>query len=170
MVFDPCDASKVRLSARHAAIMALATATMFLSSVAYSQRPPPYLADRGSGIATSMFGEYVRKGELLVYPFYEFTLFNQFEYKPAELGFGLDQDFRGTFREHEANFFLAYGVSDRIALELESALFATARLRKDPSDPSALPAELNESGFGDTQAEIRYRFAHETWTRPELFS
>jgi len=150
--------------------VALASAAITLSSVAYAQRRAPYLADRGTGIATSMFGEYVRKGELLVYPFYEFTLFNQFEYKPAELGFGLDQDFRGTFREHEANFFLAYGVSDRIALELESALFAAARLRKDPSDPSALPAELNESGFGDTQAEIRYRFAHETGTRPELFS
>jgi len=170
MLFDPCGASKVRLSARNVAVMALASATISLSNVAYAQRLAPYLADRGAGIATSMFGEYVRKGELLVYPFYEFTLFNQFEYKPAELGFGLDQDFSGKFREHEANFFLAYGVSDRIALELESALFTTARLRKDPSDPSALPAELKESGFGDTQAEIRYRFAHETGARPELFS
>jgi len=170
MLFDPCGVSKVRLSACNGALVALASAAITLSSVAHAQRRAPYLADRGTGIATSMFGEYVHKGELLVYPFYEFTLFNQFEYKPAELGFGLDQDFRGTFREHEANFFLAYGVSDRIALELESALFATARLRKDPSDPSALPAELNESGFGDTQAEIRYRFAHETGTRPELFS
>ena len=53
---------------------------------------------------------------------------------------------------------------------MESALFTTARLRKDPSDPSALPSELKESGFGDTQAEIRYRFAHETVKRPELFS
>jgi len=170
MLFDPCGASKVRLSARDGAVMAVLFATVSLSSDAEAQRLAPYLADRGTGIATSMFGEYVRKGELLVYPFYEFTLFNQFEYKPAELGFGLDQDFRGKFREHEANFFLAYGVSDRIALELESAVFTTARLLKDPSDPSALPAELKESGFGDTQAEIRYRFAHETVTRPELFT
>ena len=170
MLFDPCGASKARLLARHGAVMAVLFATVSLSSVAEAQRLAPYLADRGTGIATSMFGEYVRKGELLVYPFYEFTLFNQFEYKPAELGFGLDQDFRGKFREHEANFFLAYGLSDRIALELESAVFTTARLLKDPSDPSALPTELKESGFGDTQAEIRYRFAHETLTRPELFS
>jgi len=170
MFFDPCGASKVRLSARNGAVVALLFAAVCLSRIAHAQRLAPYLADRGTGIATSMFGEYVRKGELLVYPFYEFTLFNQFEYKPAELGFGLDQDFRGKFREHEANFFLAYGLSDRIALELESAVFTTARLLKDPSDPSALPAELKESGFGDTQAEIRYRFAHETVTRPELFS
>src|SRR6266576_4938760 len=74
---------------------------------AEAQRLQPYLADRGTGIATSMFGEYVRSGELLVYPFYEYTAFHQMEYKPAELGFGLDQDFRGKFREHEANFFLA---------------------------------------------------------------
>jgi hypothetical protein len=117
-----------------------------------------------------MFGEYVRPGELLVYPFYEFTSFEQFEYKPAELGFAVDQDFRGKFREHEANFFLAYAVSDRVAFELESALFTTARLTKDPSDPSALPAELKESGFGDTQAEVRWRMAHETRQRPEFFS
>jgi hypothetical protein len=170
MLLNPCGASKVRLSARYGGAVALMIATFSFSSVAQAQRLAPYLADRGTGIATSMFGEYVRKGELLVYPFYEFTLFNQFEYKPSELGFGLDQDFRGKFREHEVNFFLAYGVSDRIALELESAIFTTARLRKDPSDPSALPTELKESGFGDTQAEIRYRFAHETATRPELFS
>ena len=170
MLFDPCGASKVRSSARLAVVATFACANIWMPAAASAQRLPPYLADRGTGIATSMFGEYVHKGELLVYPFHEFTAFNQFEYKPAELGFGLDQDFRGKFREHEANFFLALGVSDRIALELESALFTTARLRKDPSDPSALPSELKESGFGDTQAEIRYRFAHETVKRPELFS
>jgi len=97
MLFDPCGVSKVRLSTCNGALVALASAAITLSSVAHAQRRAPYLADRGTGIATSMFGEYVRKGELLVYPFYEFTLFNQFEYKPAELGFGLDQDFRGHF-------------------------------------------------------------------------
>ena len=170
MLFDRCRAPNARTLPRGARLCSLIFALSCLPAVVGAQRLPPYLADRGTGIATSMFGEYVRKGELLVYPFYEFTSFGQFEYKPAELGFGLDQDFRGKFREHEANFFLAYGVSDRVALELESALFTTARLRKDPSDPSALPAQLKESGFGDTQAEIRYRFAHETRTRPEVFS
>src|SRR3979411_477529 len=110
MLFDPCGVSKVRLSTCNGALVALASATITLSSVAHAQRRAPYLADRGTGIATSMFGEYVRKGELLVYPFYEFTS-QKLEYKPSELGFGLNQDFRGQFREHEAMLFLAYGVS-----------------------------------------------------------
>ena len=69
MLFDPCGASKVRLSARDGAVMAVLFATVSLSSDAEAQRLAPYLADRGTGIATSMFGEYVRKGELLVYRF-----------------------------------------------------------------------------------------------------
>jgi len=171
MLFDPWGVSKVRPSARKAAALALVCAVTWRPSVAAAQRQlPTYLADRGTGIATSMFGEYVRSGELLVYPFYEFTSFQHMEYKPAELGFGLDQDFRGKFREHEANFFLAYALNDRVALELESALFTSAKLWKDPSDPSAMPPTIKESGFGDTQAEIRYRFAHENLKRPELFS
>ena len=33
-----------------------------------------------------------------------------------------------------------------------------------------MPATIKESGFGDTQAEIRYRFAQENVKRPEFFS
>jgi hypothetical protein len=173
MLSDPCRASKVRpprpagAVSRHAVVAALALTT--LSMPIHAQRLPPYLDDRGTGIATSMFGEYVRSGEWLLYPFYEYTS-QSLEYKPSELGFGLDQDFRGKFREHEALIFLAYGVSERLALELESVLYTTARLRKDPSDPSAMPAEIRESGFGDTQAEARWRWARETQSRPEIFS
>jgi hypothetical protein len=169
MFFESRGASKVCLYTRQA-LVAFASATIWLPVPVESQPLQPYLADRGTGIATSMFGEYVRKGELLVYPFYEYTSFQRMEYKPAELGFGLDQDFRGKFREHEANFFLAYAISDRVAFELESALFTSARLWKDPLDPSPMPATIKESGFGDTQAEIRYRFARENLKRPELFS
>ncbi|MGH7452526.1 MAG: hypothetical protein ACRENG_14360, partial [bacterium] len=32
---------------------------------------PVYLKDRGTGIRTSIFGTYVRRGELLVSPFFE---------------------------------------------------------------------------------------------------
>lgn len=85
MLFDPCGASKVRSSARLAGFATFACANIWMPAAADAQRLPPYLADRGTGIATSMFGEYVHKGELLVYPFHEFTAFNQFEYKPAEL-------------------------------------------------------------------------------------
>jgi hypothetical protein len=116
-----------------------------------------------------MFGDYVRSGELKVYPFYEYTS-QKLEYKPSELGFGLDQDFRGEFRGHEALIFLVYGLSDRLAVEFESAVFTSAKLRKDPSDPSAMPAVLRESGFGDTQLEARWRWARETFSHPEVFS
>src|SRR5438876_1176205 len=143
MLFNPGRASKVRSSAR-LAILVTTTCAIWTPITACAQRLPTYLADRGTGIATSMFGEYVRSGELLVYPFYEYTSQN-LEYKPSELGFGLDQDFRGKFREHEALIFLAYGLSERLALEFESVFYTTASLRKDPSDPSAVPAELRES-------------------------
>jgi hypothetical protein len=134
-----------------------------------AQTVPPYLQDRGTGIPASMFGTYVRPGELVFYPFYEYTLQNA-EYKPSELGYGVAEDFIGHFREHEAQVFIGYGVNDRLLLEFESALWTTATLRKDPSDPSALPPTLRESGFGDTQAELRWRWTSETASRPEVFS
>lgn len=168
MLFDPCPLRKCR-SLMRAVVVAVVAAV--LPTLAGAQRPvPPYLADRGRGIATSMFGEYVEAGQSVFYPFYEYTRFHEFEYKPAELGFGVDQDFRGKFVEQEANSFFAYGLTDRILLELESAYWTTGTLTKSPSDPSALPPILRESGFGDTQAEIRYRITNEAVTRPELFS
>ena len=155
---------------RQTVIIAQVVAAMcMVTAVGLAQRQPPYLADRGDGIPTSMFGDYIRPGEFKVYPFYEYTS-QKLEYKPSELGFGLDQDFRGAFREHEAMFFVAYGVNDRLALEFESALYASAKLRKDPGDPSAVPAVLRESGFGDTQVEARWRWARESFSRPEVFS
>jgi hypothetical protein len=169
MLFIRCCAFSAAAFRRGAMIASLISAIACLTTTANAQRLPPYMADRGTGIATSMFGEYVRRGELLIYPFYEYTS-QSLEYKPSELGFGLDQDFRGRFREHEALIFLAYGLSDRLALELESVVYTTAHLRKDPSDPSAVPPELRESGFGDTQAEARWRWANETLSRPEVFS
>ncbi|HEY6089568.1 MAG TPA: hypothetical protein VD771_07230 [Gemmatimonadaceae bacterium] len=163
--------SLVEISRRALGIAAVVPAMLIVATVGLAQgrSPSPFLSDRGDGIATSMFGDYVRSGELKFYPFYEYTSGN-LEYKPAELGFGLDQDFRGAFREHEAMVFIGYGVSNRLALEVESALFTSARLRKDPSDPSAMPAVLRESGFGDTQVEGRYRWIRESLSRPEIFS
>ena len=166
MLYDRCAPLKVLVR------MVIVGSFLTTVSATTSAQPlvPTYLADRGTGIATSMFGEYVRAGELVFYPFYEYTRFHEYEYKPAEIGFGVDQDFRGKFVEHEANSFFAYGLTDRILLEFESAYWSTGTLRKSPSDVSALPPVLRESGFGDTQAEIRYRFSHESIRRPELFS
>jgi len=129
----------------------------------------PWLADRGTGVWTSIFATFVRPHELLVSPFVEGYFDDNFEYKPAELGYGLDQDFEGRFRAVEGEIFLAYGLSDRFAVELEAAVI-TASLEKAPEDPSSMPAKLEQSGQGDWQMELDWRVAHETATRPEVFA
>jgi hypothetical protein len=116
-----------------------------------------------------MFGTYVRKGELLVYPFAEWYADKDLEYKPSELGYGIAEDFRGRYAASEALLFLGYGLTDDIALELEGAVIS-AELEKAANDPSAMPSELEEHGLGDVEAQVRWRFRRETETRPELFT
>lgn len=130
---------------------------------------PTYLEDRGTGVATSMFGTYIRKGELIVYPFFEYYRDKDFEYKPSELGFAGEQDFRGRYRASEGLFFLGYGLTDDLALEMEAAVI-NASLRKSAQDNSALPAELEESGLGDVEGQLRWRWRREDEGRPEFFS
>jgi hypothetical protein len=79
------------------------------------------------------------------------------------------EDFRGRYRAKEGLLFLGYGLTDDIALELEAAVIK-ASLEKSPSDPSALPTRLGESGLGDLEGQIRWRLRKETASRPELFS
>lgn len=134
--------------------------------------PPPaeaFRADRGPGVATSMFGTYVRGGELLVYPFVEHYRDRNFEYKPAEFGVEGDLDHRGRYRASEALFFLAYGLTDDVAVELEGALIR-ASLDKAATDRSALPTRISESGVGDIEGQVRWRWKRETATGPEAFS
>jgi hypothetical protein len=54
---------------------------------------PDYLHDRGAGVTTTQFATYVRKGEWLVYTYYEYDGDKDKEYKPLELGFNQDQDY-----------------------------------------------------------------------------
>src|SRR5262245_50211143 len=131
---------------------------------------PPWLADRGTGMWTSIFGTYVNPHELLFMPFVEGYYDNNTEYKPAELGYGLEQDFRGKFRAVENQIFLAYGLNDAFGVELEAALYTAARLDKAPEDPSSMPARLEQSGFGDWQMELNWRAIKETASRPEVFA
>jgi hypothetical protein len=130
---------------------------------------PAFLRDRGEGIPTSMFGTYVQKGQLLAYPFAEHDRDSNYEYKPADLGYAQDQDFRGDYEAEEYLIFLGYGFSDRLALELEAAIIS-AELEKAPGDASGLPAEISESGLGDVEGQIRWRWNRETERRPEVFS
>lgn len=137
---------------------------------AQTELPPPYLRDRGTGIRTSIFGTYVRPGEILVSPFFEYYLDNDYEYKPSELGVPGNIDYRGRFRGTETLLFISYGVTDWLAVELEPAVMR-ATLEKAPSDGSALPAKLTEPwGVGDLQAQLDFRLLREQAHRPEVFS
>ncbi len=113
-------------------------------------------------------GRTCKPGELLVSPFFEYYLDDDFEYAPSELGYGLDEDYRGRYRASEGLIFLSYGFSDRLAIELEAAVIS-ASLEKSPEDPSSMPARIEESGPGDWQMQLDWRIAHETAKRPEYF-
>jgi hypothetical protein len=130
---------------------------------------PVHLRDRGTGLPTSMFGTYIRHRELLVYPFYEYYGDGNFEYKPSEMGHGLNEDFRGTYHAHEALLFVSYGFTDWLAAEIEAA-YISARFEKAPEDPSTVPAVIEESGTGDVEGQLRARLLKEAGRRPEVFT
>ena len=130
---------------------------------------PVYLRDRGTGIPMSMFGTYVRKGELLVYPFYEYIRDDNLEYEPADFGLPSKQEFRGSLRAHEALIFIGYGISDRLAIEFEAGVI-TAKFNKSGSDTTAVPLEIEESGLSDVEGQIRWRWNHESEGKPEVFN
>ena len=130
---------------------------------------PEYLRDRGVGVPSSMFGTFVQKGQLIVYPYFEYYKDADYEYKPSELGFCDDRDYRGDYEGSEYLLFLGYGITDRIMVELEAA-YIDAELEKGSDDQSELPSGLAESGVGDIEAQLRWRWSNETATRPEIFS
>ncbi|HEY5566319.1 MAG TPA: hypothetical protein VIM81_03635 [Gammaproteobacteria bacterium] len=131
---------------------------------------PAYLRDRGDGLPTSLFGTYIRRAELLVYPFYEYEKNTADEYEPFELGFPGAGEFLGESKENELVLFVAYGFTDRLALEIEGALHADATFEKARDDPSTQWQRLEESGLGEIETNLRYRWREETDDRPELFS
>lgn len=145
------------------------SAVLLLFSAGAQGETPSFLRDRGTGQPTSMFGTYVRAGELLFYPFFEYYLDDNLEYKPAELGHDLERDFRGRYRASEGLVFLCYGLTDWLAFELEAAVIQ-ARLEKSKKDPSDMPEKIEESGTGDVEGQVRLRWLREGEERPELFS
>jgi hypothetical protein len=132
---------------------------------------PAYLSDRGDGIPTSLFGTYIREKEFLFYPFYEYTRTNEFEYTPKDFGFrgvGEDDAFSGKTVEQEALVFIAYAFNDSLAVEFESAVYSSVDFTKASNDTNAsVPSRLRESGLGDTETNIRWRYLKETESRPE---
>lgn len=131
--------------------------------------PSARLRDRGTGVPTSIFGTYVRGGEFLVSPFYEYYRDEDYEYAPEELGHPGEADYRGRYRAHEGLLFLAYGITEDLAIEFEMAVI-DASLEKDAADLSTVPARIEESGLGDLEGQLRWRWHRETDRRPEWFS
>ena len=130
---------------------------------------PAYLADRGAGVPSSMFGTYIEPGAFHFYPYFEYYYDNNSEYEPYEFGYGLEQEFRGKYRASEALVFLGYGFTDWWAQELEIA-WIKAELTKAADDPTQMPDTLSESGIGDIETQARFRWLQETESRPEVFN
>lgn len=130
---------------------------------------PSFLKDRGAGIATSMFGTYIEKGEVMIYPFYEYYYDSNKEYKPSEFGYNLSKDYFSKSFAHEGLIFLGYGISDRFAIEMEAAVISET-LYKSKEDESDMPDKISESGLGDVEGQIRYRWNREKAKTPEVYS
>ena len=137
----------------------------------HAQATAPYLRDRGTGVRMSMLGSYVEKGHVLLYPFFEWYADHNLEYKPRELGYGTSgDDYRGRYRASEGIFYLAYGITGDLAVEMEAAVI-TAEVRPSFSDTSsAKPVRVHEAGLGDVEGQIRWRPQRESETRPEIWT
>jgi hypothetical protein len=152
------------------ALPLIMTAMMLLPTRSFAQEElPVYLRDRGTGIPVSQFGTYVRPGEWLIYPFYEYYHDENLEYEAADFGLGSKQEFRARYRAHEGLLFIGYGISDRFAFELEAGII-DAHFTKSPQDPSPVPGEINESGLSDVEGQFRWRWNRESDKTPEFFN
>jgi hypothetical protein len=155
----------------HARGLALLLMLAIAPRIAAAQDDQPWLRDRGPGVRTSLLGSYVRRGELLIYPFYEYYSDHDLEYKPSELGYGPSlTDYRGKYQASEGILFFGYGAGADVALEFEAAVI-DATLETAANDTSSgKPPEVHESGLGDVEGQVRWRFQRETAKRPELFT
>ena len=67
-----------------------------------------------------MFGTYIRRGEWIVYPFFEYYRDDDLEYKPEELGYPGGVDISGATARGRP-LFLSYGLGQNLAIEVEAA-------------------------------------------------
>src|SRR5438034_7372372 len=78
------------------------------------------------------------------------------------------EDFRAHYQSHEGAVFLAYGVTDWLAVEIEGSQIA-ATFDKSPADSTGTPARIQASGTADIGGQFRFRFGHGRDHRPEFF-
>jgi hypothetical protein len=159
------------MNASRRLLLSLAVAVSAGAAAGAEEAPtlPTYLQDRGAGVALSMFGSYIRKGELVVYPYWEYYVDDDREYSPQEFNVAGTRDFRGKFRESEWLFFVAYGLTENLAFQTEIA-WAKASLEKAPDDLSLLPPKYQASGLASFETQLRWRLRKENERRPELWS
>lgn len=131
---------------------------------------PPVLRPGQNSLPTSLFGTYLQAGDFLVYPFYEYETNKEEEYKPSELGFVGDEDLFGEATKQEFLLYLGYGITDRLAVEFEAALYVTEELLTAPEDTSLAPDRIEESGIGEIEVQVRWQWLAETSRRPQLYS
>jgi len=158
---------------RWTAVLAAAVvvvAALGAPAASWAQDLPDYLYDRGRGVPGSLFGTYIEKGDRLFYLYYEFYYDKTDEYSPVEFGFFDPADYYGKSIENEFLVFLGYGLTEDIAVELEAAYYTHKTLQKDPDDLSGMPNSVTESGLGDVESQVRWRWKEETGSSPELFS
>jgi hypothetical protein len=111
----------------------------------------------------------------MLYPFLEYDKNTDEEYSPTELGFpgpGFvgEEEFFGESSQREAVLFLGYGISEALAFEFETELYASATLEKSPLDTSPVPARSKESGFAGAEAQLRWLWREETPERRAMYS
>ena len=83
-----------------------------------------------------MFGTYIRRGEWIVYPFFEYYRDDDLEYKPEEFGYPGEVDYLGATARTKACCSSAYGLGQNLAIEVEAA-YISASFEKAADDPSA---------------------------------
>jgi hypothetical protein len=147
----------------------------FMGALAQTPLPeelPVYLRDRGTGMATSMFGTYVRHREVLIYPFYEFYYDHNAEYVPSEINDAWPEaEYMATYIAHEGLLYVAYGITEWLMFEFEAAVISATQWKAD--NDTTLPDtvdSVHEAGLGDVEGQLRWRYFSETDFRPELFS
>lgn len=122
------------------------------------------------GVRTSMFETYIRPHQWLIYPDFAYTTDHNMDYTPGDLHYGADTNaFQGRFRSTEAQLFIAYGLTDWLALEAEGS-HITATFNKSSRDTSAVPARIHESGFADWAVQARMRLARQNGRWPQVFA
>jgi len=139
-------------------------------AVSIAEELPSYLADRGRGVPTSLFGTYIEEGELVVYPMYEYYSDKDEEYQPNEFGINDGTDYFAETTENEFLIFLGYGLTEDIILEFEAAVYTSKEFDRDSDDLSGTPDKIEESGLGDVEGQVRWRWNRETESKPEYFS